>query len=73
MFPKAGHTLCDIFNRCTWLQLKLHDKVAGCKSSQLTIYVLTLYDPMLLCDLTAHIVRPKSLVGLETVWFSQGI
>ncbi len=57
--PKAGHTLCDFCAISARYQLTLYEKIACDVKPKLTIYVLTLYGPIVERDLCAHTIRVK--------------
>ncbi len=57
MAIKAGHTLCDFRAISARYQLTLYEKIACDVKPKLTIYVLTLYGPIVQRDLCAHTIR----------------
>ncbi len=56
---KAGHTLCDFRAISARYQLTLYEKIACDVKPKLTIYVLSLYGPIVEHDLCAHTIRVK--------------
>ncbi len=59
--PKAGYILCDYCAISARYQLTLYKKIAcNCDvKTKLTISVLTLYGPIVECQLCAHTIRMK--------------
>ncbi len=55
----AGHTLCDFRAISARYQLTLYEKIDCDVKPKLTIYVLSLYGPIVERDLCAHTIRVK--------------